>query len=127
MSGFTSVRSDGPLYRVARGPAAWTWPDWAYAGPDGTFGNRWDDPAGSYRVLYASSTRLGAFVETLAPFRVDLAVIAGLQEIDAPGEPTASGVLLRRWIEGRVIGEANLDGSFVDVGDAGQCWRNRRL
>ena len=118
MSGFTSVAPNGPLYRVARTPDAWTWPDWAYAGPDGTFGNRWDDPAGSYRVLYASSTRLGAFVETLAPFRVDLAVIAGLQEIDAPEEPVASSVLPRRWLAGRVIGEASLDGSFVDIGDA---------
>jgi hypothetical protein len=31
--------SDGRLHRVARAPDAWEWPDWAYAGPDGTFGN----------------------------------------------------------------------------------------
>jgi hypothetical protein len=34
------------VYRLARQPDAWSWPDWAYAGPDGTFGNRYDDPQG---------------------------------------------------------------------------------
>lgn len=42
MSGFKFVQPDGPLYRLARAPNPWTWPDWAYAGLDGTFGNRWD-------------------------------------------------------------------------------------
>lgn len=59
MSGFALVRPEGPLYRVARAPDQWAWPDWSYAGTDGTFGNRFDDPDGSYRVLYASSTRVG--------------------------------------------------------------------
>jgi hypothetical protein len=44
-------------------------PDWASAEPDGTFGNRFDDPDATYRVLYASSQRLGCFVETLARFQ----------------------------------------------------------
>jgi RES domain len=72
MNGFTIVQPDGPLYRLARMPDPWAWPDWAYAGLDGTFGNRWDDPLGSYRVLYACTRRLGAFIETLARFRPDL-------------------------------------------------------
>ncbi len=43
---------------------------WSYAAAiDGTFGNRYDDPDASYRVLYASSQRIGAFLETLARFR----------------------------------------------------------
>jgi hypothetical protein len=36
---------------------------------DGTFGNRYDDPRGEYRVLYATSQRVGAFIETLARYR----------------------------------------------------------
>ena len=40
------------------------------AGPDGTFGNRFDDPEGIYRVLYASSQRLGCYLEALAQFRL---------------------------------------------------------
>ena len=77
--GLASVEPDGPLHRLGRMPDPWAWPDWSYAGPDGTFGNRYDDPEASYRVLYASSQRIGAFLETLARFaaaapRLDLGV-----------------------------------------------------
>jgi hypothetical protein len=58
--------ADRPLYRIGRRPDGWAWPAWSYAGPDGTFGNRYDDPQGEYRVLYASSQRIGPFLETLA-------------------------------------------------------------
>jgi len=63
-TGLASVEPDGPLYRLGQQPDPWAWPDWSYAAPDGTFGNRYDDPEASYRVLYASSQRLGAFLET---------------------------------------------------------------
>ncbi|MQA00994.1 MAG: RES domain-containing protein [Dehalococcoidia bacterium] len=53
---------------MAPAPDPWTWPDWSQAIRDGTFGNRWDDPDGAYRVLYASSSRFGALLETLARF-----------------------------------------------------------
>ena len=33
---------------------------------------------GVYRVLYASSQRLGCFIETLACFRVDVSLVAAL-------------------------------------------------
>jgi hypothetical protein len=65
-----SKRPSRPLFRVGRDDDAWAVPDWAYAKEDRTFGNRFDDPVGVYRVLYASSQRLGCFVETLARFRV---------------------------------------------------------
>jgi predicted ATPase len=32
--------------------------DWSRVHSDGTFGNRFDDPTGYYRVLYASSQRV---------------------------------------------------------------------
>jgi hypothetical protein len=71
-----SVTPDGELYRLGRMPDPWAWPDWAYAGEDGTFGNRYDDPLSEYRALYASSQRLGTLIETLARFRPDPAIIA---------------------------------------------------
>ncbi len=71
-----SVRAPGRLHRLGRRNGVWLWPDWAYAGDDGTFGNRYDDPQGQYRVLYASSERLGVFLETLASFRPDPAILA---------------------------------------------------
>lgn len=45
-----SKRPSGPLFRVGRDDDAWAVPDWAYAKEDGTFGNRFDDPMGVYRV-----------------------------------------------------------------------------
>lgn len=111
-----SVESDGPLYRVARDSDPWAWPDWSYAGPDGTFGNRYDDPEASYRVLYASSQRVGAFVETLGRFRPDLEVLAELERIEGEDEPLAG--VPRTWLDTRMVGEATVQGQFVDVGDA---------
>ena len=70
------MKAPGVIYRLGRKPDPWAPPDWALAGPDGTFGNRFDDPDATYRVLYASSQRLGCFVETLARFRIDPTLLA---------------------------------------------------
>ena len=113
---------DGRLHRVGRDPDAWAWPDWSRAGSDGTFGNRFDDPRGEYRVLYASSARRGAYVEVLARFRADPAVQAGLGEIEAePGEDDNGprpGQLPREWLDNKVIGTADAHGTFAAVGSA---------
>lgn len=85
-------------------------------GPDGTFGNRYDDPEASYRVLYASSQRIGAFLETLARFTPDLEVLAEVEQVDGDDEPSSG--LPRAWLNERMIGEATLQGRFVG--------RNRR-
>ena len=76
------MKSSGVIYRLGRVPDPWAVPDWASAGPDGTFGNRFDDPDATYRVLYASSQKLGCFLETLARFRLDPKLMAELAEID---------------------------------------------
>lgn len=111
----------GPLYRLGRRPNPWAWPDWAYAGDDGTWGNRFDDPASEYRVLYASSERLGPFLETLARFRPDPAIAA--EEIS--GDPRDSefvtnpaGLVPIGWLEDRALGTARCEASFADVGHA---------
>lgn len=117
MSGeLAAVEPDAPLYRLGRQPDPWAWPDWAYAGPDGTFGNRYDDPEASYRVLYASSQRIGAFVETLARFRPDLEVLAVLEQIEGDDEPPPG--VPRAWLDTRMVGEATLQGRFVHIGEA---------
>lgn len=115
---------EGTLHRVARRPDAWDWPDWAYAHEDETFGNRYDDPLGEYRVLYASRPRLGAFAETLARFRADLeltaecALIAG-DPRDADFAPSlGAGVVPIEWCATRAIGAARHAGSFADVGQS---------
>lgn len=116
--GLAAVQPDEPVYRLGRSPDPWAWPDWSYASTDGTFGNRWDDSAGSYRVLYACSQRLGAFVETLSRLRPDLEVLAAVAEIAGEEENLPHGVVPRRWLEGRLIGQAVVHGRFADVGDA---------
>jgi len=110
------VLPKGPVYRMARGPDPWAWADWVYAGTDGTFPGRFDDPEGEYRVLYAASTRLGAFMETLAGFRTHPAVrqaLAGAPDGDAAPPDSVP----REWLELRRIGKARLPGlPFADVG-----------
>lgn len=101
-----AARPDGPLFRVGRHPDAWEWPDWAHARTNGTFGGRYDDPRGEYRVLYASSERVGAFLEVLAPLRPDPAVVAELEQIDGD-EDSSPATLTLTWLDRRAIGTAN--------------------
>jgi hypothetical protein len=43
--------------------------------------NRFDDPAGEFRVLYAGESRRVCFLETLAPFRPGLSLLSQLKQI----------------------------------------------
>lgn len=102
------------VYRVARRPDAWQWTDWSVAGSDGTFGGRWDDPQGRYRVLYAGETPLGAYLEVLAPLRPDLHLLAEYQLIeqndeDAPLTAPAGSVPVG-WRGARLLGVGVSDG-----------------
>ncbi len=110
---------DGTIHRIGRAPDPWAWPDWVYARSDGTFGSRYDDPRGTYRVLYASAQRLGALVETLARFRPDPAILAVGFESDARDDafPTmAPGTVPRAWLAKRRMGRARCSGTLADVG-----------
>lgn len=108
------------VHRIGRRPDPFAWPDWAFAEPDGTFGNRFDDPSGTYRVLYAATEREGAYIETLARFWPDPSIVTALRTIDAgPDEPTPTvGVVPHAWFAPRIMGTAMLEGSFVDLGAA---------
>jgi hypothetical protein len=113
--------SDKPLFRIGRRPDAWAWPPWSYASPDGMFGNRFDDPQDEYRVLYASSRRLGPFLETLARFRRDIAIDAEYALIEPDERDDAfrtiePGLIPADWRARRCIGTAHTAGRFVDIG-----------
>ncbi|RZU35794.1 RES domain-containing protein [Edaphobacter modestus] len=108
-------RPTEPLYRLGRRPNAWQPPEWFLAHSDGTFGNRFDDPQGYYRVLYASSQRLACFVETLARFRPDLSLLAELDAIEGEDDFVALGTLPRDWLTVRTMGSAEIDGFFADI------------
>src|SRR6266496_1628675 len=94
---------------------AWAVPDWASAGPDGTFGNRFDDPDATYRVLYASSQKLGCFLETLARFRLDPKLMAELGEIDGDDDHFPLGEVPVEWVQRRILGVATAAGEYADI------------
>jgi hypothetical protein len=105
------------VHRIGRRPNPWVYPDWSQANLDGTFGNRFDDPDGEYRVLYASSARLGCFLETLARYRPDLLLYAELAEIEGEDDFAASaGIVPREWLDARIMGSAEAHGRFADIG-----------
>jgi RES domain len=108
-------RPTEPVYRLGRRPNAWQPPEWFLAHSDGTFGNRFDDPQGYYRVLYASSQRLACFVETLARFRPDLSLLAELDVIEGENDFVTLGTLPRDWLTVRTMGSAKIDGVFADI------------
>jgi hypothetical protein len=109
------VKAPGVIYRSGRKPDPWCPPDWASAGPDGTFGNRFNDPDATYRVLYASSQRFGCFVETLARFRVDPKLLAQLSQIEGEDDYCPLGEVPVEWVEKRIMGFATTDKEYADV------------
>jgi len=96
---------DGLLYRIARKPNAWNAPHWAYVGDDGTFGNRFDDFEGYFRVLYAASSPLACFVETLARYRRAPGLEAAFAQIEnAAGDEVPFGKVPLTWLRTRALG-----------------------
>ncbi len=73
------------------------------------------NPNGEYRVLYASSLRLGCFLETLARYRPDIALYAELREIAGEDDLIPSGIVPQEWFDSRIIGSANAHGTFADI------------
>jgi hypothetical protein len=103
------------IFRIARRPDPWEPPDWSRANPDGTFGNRFDDPEGYYRVLYAASQKLSCFLETLARFRPDLSLLAELNEIDGENDFLPLGCVPHEWCAERLLGSASVQGNYANI------------
>jgi hypothetical protein len=121
------LKTSGVIYRLGRKPDPWAPPDWALAGPDGTFGNRFDDPNATYRVLYASSQRLGFFVETLARFRIDPKLQAELAQIEGADDYCPLGEVPVEWLGKRIMGLATTDQEYADVCSSEWVSRLRKL
>ncbi len=112
---FETTTPSTPIFRLGRRPDPWEPPDWSRAHTDGTFGNRFDDPSGYYRVLYASSQRLSCFLETLARFRPDLALLVELNEIEGEDDFVPLGQIPREWCDRRMLGACTARGSYADI------------
>jgi hypothetical protein len=110
----------GPLYRIAWGTEPWEYPDWKRAGTDSssqahTFANRFDDPNAEYRVLYASSQLVCCYVEVLARFRPDYALLAELRDMDGDDDYQQIGIVPDEWFDNRFIGTAEVQGNYADL------------
>ena len=79
-------------------------------------GGRFDDPDAEYRVLYASSQRLGCFLETLARFRPDIRLIAELASVDGDDDFVLPGTVPPEWLEERLIGSAHVKAVCAGIG-----------
>ncbi|MDQ2653231.1 MAG: RES domain-containing protein [Chloroflexota bacterium] len=116
-------------------------PPWSNALPDGTFGNRFDDPSAAdgippedrFQCVYAGTTAEAAFGETLDQFRVSIdqlnliasmvedvesveALFGDVFDLEDPSVP-ARGIVWARWREERRLVTAHLDPSlrFADL------------
>src|SRR2546427_3306817 len=118
MTDLQVIRPAGRVRRIGRMPDPWAWPPWEAQHSDNTFGNRWDDPEGVYRVVYACSQLEGAYVEVLSRLRPDPAVLAGLAEIDGPDPEYRVGIVPASWLTTRAVGEAMIRGDYADIGHA---------
>lgn len=115
MQALDTRKPPNEVFRIGRKPDPWQPPDWSYAQADGTFGNRFDDPLGYYRVLYASSQPVSCFIETLARFRPDLTLLSELSEMEGEDDFVPLGTVPREWCEGRMIGKAEAQGEYADI------------
>jgi hypothetical protein len=115
VNAFPSHVPPRPIYRVGRCEEVWSWPDWANVGADRTFGNRYDDCEGLYRVLYGGSQRYACYLETLARFRPDLSVYAEWDAIEGDDDHPPPGLIDADWREKRRVGSATAGGDHADV------------
>jgi hypothetical protein len=130
------------IYRIARGPdKPFALPDWDRAEPDGTFGNRFDDPGGMFgilpehrfRVIYCATQREAAFAEVVSRFRQRPGlnpVLAQIEDDEESLEEALGGavdpdfldhsLLTSDWLQRRRIRHTQIGthGDFVDISHA---------
>jgi hypothetical protein len=92
------------LYRIGRPPDSLAFPPWEFTG-----GERFDDPLGEFRVLYAAEQRLACFVETLASLRPPLQFLADMRPFWRGRMPPSVGVVPPDWHRRRLIGRFTLE------------------
>lgn len=92
-----------------------------------------DDARGQFRALYVGATRLACYLEVTAQFRPDPGVTSDLDAILGDAEDdiypaTAVGIIPSDWRERRVVGAAEIAGSYVDIGSKESLsWLRSRL
>jgi hypothetical protein len=111
----------GQVWRIGYRPAPWAWTPWQYAGVEGRFTGRWDDPRGAFRTIYAGRELLACLLEVLARFRPDPLLEQDLASIDEsedaaevyPSQPP--GAVPTSWFGPREASSATLSGAYCAV------------
>jgi len=94
---------DRLLFRVGRAPNPVAWPPFDAIGT-----GRFDDPQRRYRVLYTAEAAIGAFLESLAPFRRPLRdLLPVLRRMSGVRDPVI-GRVPRNWHLKRMLGVIRL-------------------
>ena len=70
--------------------------------------SRFDDPAGEFRVLYATAQRRTAFLETRARFRPSLDLLAAPQAVENTREPIPTPRVPGECYRARAVGRLRL-------------------
>ncbi len=96
------------VYRIGKPASLWQ----VRKPARGPRSNRFDDPQGNYGVLYACSTRLGCFVETLQNLIRFHAFEAGSDDSGSPE------TVMNAWLATATIGTARIDGAFANICDS---------
>lgn len=111
----------GRVWRVGFEPDMWAWTLWRFATDDGLFNGRWDDQLGQFRTLYTSDSLRGCFLELLAKLQPSAPLEAELDDFEDDDGSVAlhteggSGEVGFSWLNGRMYGEAQLDGRYCFV------------
>jgi hypothetical protein len=71
-----------------------------------------------YRVLYASSQRVGCFLESLARFRIEPTLLAEFSEIEGEDDFYPVGTVPLDWFSIRIMGSATVSGDYADIGSS---------
>lgn len=116
------------LFRVGwqPDPFRWSWPAATLADSEPPDSSRWDAPEADFATLYAATTEVGAFIETLPYYRRSEDFQATLRRETSEDEPDpgfdldlATGEVKKDYFD-RVLGRASLptDWRFIDVDHA---------
>jgi hypothetical protein len=71
-------------------------------------GGRFDDPEREFRLLYTAAQRRGPFVETLAPFRPSLEILARMQRVASSEEPLPRTPVPAHWYRRHAVARLRL-------------------
>ena len=125
---WTERQRSRPVYRIGHSPDPWQWAPWQYVRATG----RWDDPTGTFRVLYVADSVYACLVEVLAQFRPDPSLDDLYDDLvgdpdDAAFPTVPAGTVDRRWLGERAVGTARMTGLFVAIGHSQTfAWLRRR-